>query len=132
MVEDVYENKETVNRQIAYLSLAWDAEKCIPGFIDNLIKNQITDSVIKALGLKQEWVNEPKNYIQEITEYLKIKTSYNSRNFPNAEEEKIARTVGTNLTSLSKTQLDCLMKQAECLTELQVKLYCPSLLNETV
>jgi NTE family protein len=80
------------------------------------------------LQLKPEWINDPLKYEAELTEYLKSKTSYNDIEKPTAEERKIAKTVGTNLTALSKQQVDCLMKQAACLTELQVKLYCPSLI----
>lgn len=129
MIQDVYENAETSNKQVAYFSLGWDIENCIPGFIRNLAAKQITESVIKALQLKQQWVNEPKIFEQELTEYLRSKTGYNAIDKPTKEERNIARKVGTNLTTLSKQQIDCLMKQAACLTELQVKLYCPSLLN---
>lgn len=128
MVQDVYENAETANRQIAYFSLAWDVENCIPGFINNLAKKQIAQSVIEAHQLKPEWVANPHEYEIAITEYLKTKTGYAAIDKPTPEERKIARNVGTNLTSLSKIQVDCLMKQAACLTELQVKLYCPSLI----
>lgn len=128
MIDDIYENKETANRQIAYLSLAWDVENCIPGFISNLSKKIIPDSVITILQLKYDWVSNPEKYEPELTEHLKSKTNYNKIDKPTEDEKKIARRVGTNLTSLSKTQVDCLMKQASALTELQVKLYCPSLL----
>jgi NTE family protein len=43
------------------------------------------------------------------------------------EQLKIARGVGTNLTTLSKEQIDCLSGHAANITELQVKLYCPAL-----
>jgi NTE family protein len=56
-------------------------------------------------------------------------TDYDSIDKPTEAEKKIARSVGTNLTALSKSQVDCLMKQAECLTELQLKLYCPTLIS---
>ncbi|MFZ1307413.1 MAG: patatin-like phospholipase family protein [Ferruginibacter sp.] len=128
MIQDVYENAETSKKQVAYFSLGWDIENCIPGFIKNLASKQITDSVITALQLKPEWINDPLKYEAELTEYLKSKTGYNDIEKPTAEERKIARTVGTNLTALSKQQVYCLMKQAACLTELQVKLYCPSLI----
>lgn len=131
MVQDIYDNAETAKKQVAYFSLAWDVENCIPGFIDNLEKKQITQSVITTLQLKQEWVSEPKKYEAELTTYLKEKTNYASIVKPTAEEKKIARAIGTNLTTLSKTQVDCLIKQAECLTELQVKLYCPSLIKHS-
>ncbi len=129
LVQDVYDNAEGAKKQVAYFSLAWDIENCIPGFIDNLEKKQITQSVITALQLKQEWVDDAKKFEEEITIYLKQKTNYDAIIKPTPAEKEIARKVGTNLTALSKLQVDSLIKQAECLTELQVKLYCPSLIE---
>lgn len=128
MIQDVYENAETTMKQVAYFSLGWDIENCIPGFIKNLSLKQITESVIEDLQLKPEWVADAFKHEKELTEYLKSKTGYNAIEKPTTEERRIARRVGTNLTALSRQQVDCLMKQASCLTELQVKLYCPSLI----
>ncbi len=129
MVQDVYENAATTKKQIAYFSLAWDIENCIPGFIDNLASKQITQSVIDAHQLKAEWIANPRQYEKEITDYLINKTGYNSIIKHTQEQREIARKVGTNLTALTKEQTDSLMLQAGCLTELQVKLYCPSLIK---
>ena len=128
MVQDVYENAGKANKQIAYFSLAWDVESCIPGFIDNLSKGQITKSVIEAHQLSPEWIENPKQYEAAITSHLKDRTDYDSIVIPSPKEKKIARSVGTNLTTLSREQVDCLIKQAEALTGIQVKLYCPTLI----
>lgn len=128
MVRNVYDNASTVNKQVAYFSLGWDMENCIGGFITNLEKKQITQSVIAGHQLKPEWVADPKGYEAAITVYLKNRLGYAAIPKPTPEEKKIARNVGTNLTSLSKRKVDCLIKQAEALTELQVKLYCPSII----
>ncbi|MBL7710765.1 MAG: patatin-like phospholipase family protein [Chitinophagaceae bacterium] len=127
MVRNVYDNASTVNKQVAYFSLGWDTENCISGFITNLDKQQITRFVIDAHQLKPEWVAAPRKYETEITTYLKNRLGYDAIPKPTPEEKKIARSVSTNLTALSKQEVDCLIKQAEALTELQVKLYCPSL-----
>ncbi len=129
MVDNIFQNASTTKKQVAYLSLGWNIENCIPGFIKNLAVKQITQSVIDAHQLKSEWVAEPEKYANDITVYLKNKIGYDAIDKPTKEERKIARNVGTNLTALSKQKVDCLMKQAACLTELQVKLYCPSLIN---
>ncbi len=127
MVRNVYDNAATANKQVAYFSLGWDVENCISGFVTNLEKKQITQVVIEAHQLKSEWVADPKQYESAIINYLKTRLNYAAIEKPTPEEKKIARSVGTNLTSLSKRKVDCLIKQAEALTELQVKLYCPSL-----
>ncbi|MET0635335.1 MAG: patatin-like phospholipase family protein [Chitinophagaceae bacterium] len=129
MVQDVYNNAGTANKQIAYFSLGWDVENCISGFIRNLASRQITREVTEAHQLKPEWVLDPENYETVIADYLKQRLDYNNIDKPSDEEKKIARGVGTNLTSLSKIQVDCLMKQAGALTEIQVKLYCPGILR---
>jgi NTE family protein len=129
MVQDVYNNAGGANKQIAYFSLGWDVENCIPGFVRNLQSKQITQATIEAHQLKPEWVADPKQYEEVIINYLKGQLNYAAIDKPTAEEKKIARAVGTNLTSLTKSQVDCLIKQAEALTELQVRLYCPSIIN---
>jgi NTE family protein len=129
MVQDVYDNAGGANKEIAYFSLLWDVENCISGFVHNLESKQITEQVIAAHQLKHEWVEHPKQYEGVIIDYLKQRLNYNAIDKPTAKEKEIARNVGTNLTSLSKLKVDCLMKQAAALTELQVKLYCPSLLQ---
>lgn len=129
MVQDVYENAATSNKEVAYFSLAWTIDKLIPGFINNLFKRQIPESVIVALQLQKEWVDEPRRFEKEITAFLIERTGYAKISKPSPEELKIARSVGTNLTSLSKLQIDSLIKQAEALTELQIKLYCPLLIS---
>lgn len=129
MVQDVYDNADTAKREIAYFTLAWDIENCIPGFIQNLAKGNITQAVIDAHQIPEEWVKHPFEFESQIADLLKANTNYNSIIQPTIDEKRIARSVGTNLSSLSKQQVDCLMKQAECLTELQVKLYCPSIIS---
>ncbi|MFI5171113.1 MAG: patatin-like phospholipase family protein [Chitinophagales bacterium] len=130
MVQNLYKNTSTVNKQIAYLSLGWDIENCIPGFFNNLVDGNITKEVVAALQLKPEWVEHPEQYKSEIYQHLEKFVDYPkiSANNLTKEEMKVARSVGTNLTPLSKKQISCLMRQAENLTELQVKLYCPTLI----
>jgi len=41
----------------------------------------------------------------------------------------LARSVSTNLTSLNDKKIEVLLKHAEILTEIQLKLYCPSLIE---
>ena len=127
MVQDVYFNSEGAKREIAYFSLGWDVENCVEGFINNLASHQITESVINAHHLLPEWVANPKAHAAAIQDHLEMRTGYHKIIKPNTDQKKIARSVGTNLTALSKQQVDCLMLQAQALTELQVKLYCPSL-----
>ena len=129
MVQDVYDNAATEGRQVAYFSLGWNAENCIQGFVTNLVKKQVPDSVIQAHALKAEWVEQPGYYEKEITHWLRDRIGYAAIDLPTKEEKRIARSVGTNLVPLSRQQVDCLIKQAAALAEIQVKLYCPALLQ---
>jgi NTE family protein len=129
MMQNLYENTTGANRQIAYLSLGWNVEQCIPGFIDNLADGKITAAVIEAHQFRPEWVADPERYRKELTQYLENEVDYKKIMLHNLKPPQltIARNVGTNLTPLSKEELTYLAIQAANLTELQVKLYCPTL-----
>jgi NTE family protein len=129
MMQNLYENTTGANRQIAYLSLGWNVEQCIPGFIDNLTDGKITAAVIEAHQFRPEWVADPERYRKELTQYLENEVDYKKIMLHNLKPPQltIARNVGTNLTPLSKEELTYLAIQAANLTELQVKLYCPTL-----
>jgi NTE family protein len=129
MVQNIYRNVEGAAKPIAYFSLGWKIEGSIPGFVENMCRGQIIKEVIDAQGFKDAWKTNPKTYREEIAAHLEERTGYASilkRNLSAAEWEK-ARAVGTNLTKLSKETIDLLIRHAENLTELQVKLYCPTL-----
>ncbi|HQW91855.1 MAG TPA: patatin-like phospholipase family protein [Ferruginibacter sp.] len=132
MMQNLYTNTEFANKQIAYLSLGWDIQNCIPGFIKNLEEGQVTASVIDSHKIPAEWVKNVKQFREQIQQLLEQNVNYKK-----IESEKltvaqlnIARSVGTNLSCLSAEQVNCLSGHAANITELQVKLYCPSLISE--
>jgi NTE family protein len=129
MISDVYDNHYLGNREIAYLSLGWKAENCIPGFIKNLKAGYILPSVIASHALKDEWIKSPDTYSAEISAHLKERIHYYQLQIPSKEELAAAQNVGTNLTPLKLKKINALMKQAACLTEIQIKLYCPALVK---
>ncbi|MBK6634604.1 MAG: patatin-like phospholipase family protein [Chitinophagaceae bacterium] len=131
MMQNLYTNTEFANKQIAYLSLGWDIQNCIPGFIDNLQAGQVTASVIDSHKIPAEWVKNVKQFRDQIQQLLEQNVNYKK-----IESQKltvaqlnIARSVGTNLSCLSVEQVNCLSGHAANITELQVKLYCPSLIS---
>lgn len=128
LVKDVYHNFQFDKREIAYQSLGWDVQNCINGFVKNLFKGLIIDSIIKAHGItKEEIKNEDK---VKVVARLKENVGYEKilANSPTNQELKIARSVTTGLSTLKDIQINALIKQASSITELQVKLYCPSLI----
>jgi NTE family protein len=131
MVANLYRNTTSGGgREITYVSLGWDLDRLIPGFVYNLKEKNIVDSVIKHHNIPEEWVKNVKAHEQEIRKLLEDSLKYEKikEKMLNEEDMKVARSVGTNLTKLSPRQVDCLIRQAANITELQVRLYCPSLL----
>jgi NTE family protein len=129
MIQHVYENYRFNKKSIAYQSLGWDLEGCLDGFMDNLKKEAILEEVILAHEISnQDIVNGSWDIIEDKL-MRKINYSGIMAQMPTVDELKTARGVSTHLKALKTSQINALIKQAECLTELQVKLYCPILLS---
>jgi NTE family protein len=131
LVQDVYQNTSGASRPIAYLSLGWRIQNLIPGFINNMIESQVTNEVINAHQLQPEWVKNPSAFRNEIQSALENSTGYAAISDRDLtfEEWNMVRKTGTNLTKLSLKRIELLIRHAENLTELQVKLYCPMLIH---
>lgn len=129
MVQGIYKNTVTVNREITYCPLKWDVENCVSGFASNMVKNLVPKETLLQHKFEDDWLSDPKRYKEEIIAYLERRIKYDEISKPTESEQKIARSVGTNLTKLSKSQIDALILQAEAITEVQVRLYCPSLID---
>jgi NTE family protein len=131
MIQNVYTDVQTKTRPIAYYSLGWKIENCIPGFINNMIDGHVAKEVIDAHEFKQDWIQDPESFRSDIQQYLENRLNYDKTQNRNLTEEEweFARTTSTNLTKLSAKRVDCLIKHAENITELQVKLYCPVLIQ---
>jgi NTE family protein len=129
MVQDVYNNSSSAKKEIAYISLSWTIEECIEGFIRNLKDDHITEALIAAHKLLPEWVKDPEEYKDDIKDHLKEIVKYDTIIKPNHKELKLAQNVETGLSPLSKVELDALIKQGEGLAEIQIRLYCPSLIK---
>ena len=130
MTLNIYKNTEFANRQISFISLGWDISYCLKGFIDNLSNGQIPASVIAAHKIPEGWVHDVENNRNNIRQLLENNVNYKKIETEQLDYEKlkIARRVGTNLSALNSKQINCLADHAANLTELQVKLYCPSIL----
>lgn len=125
--QNIYYQNSSPRKEIAYLSLAWEVDRCIEGFIDNLENNNISQELLEHHKLpmtKESDIDrqEIRTLLEESINYPQIKQQILS--FDNKYD---AQKVATNLTALSDKQIDSLMNHAAVLTEIQVKLYCPSL-----
>ena len=129
MIEHLYRNSKVGKREIAYQSLGWDLENSIPQFIDGIKDDVILKHVLESHNITQSMIDNREWEL--ISELLKTNINYNSIiEQANTEEElAIARAVKTNLVPLKDKQINALITHASCLTEIQMRLYCPSLFN---
>lgn len=129
MIQHVYDNYKFNKKSIAYQSLGWDFDSCIKGFMDNLKRGAVLDVVIDLHKISRFDI-ESKNW-EIIQRKLERKINYRKieSQQPSEEELKTARSVSTNLKSLKDNQINSLIKQSAILTEIQIKLYCPMLIN---
>jgi|SRR6185312_4995485 len=127
MVQNVYHNQQ--GKQIAYLSLGWDLDKCVSGFFNNLKSGTISAQLAAAQGLLPEWVANPDTYKPQIIALLEKNCNYQAvaaRNL-DAARLKAIRSIGTNLTCLKRSLIDDMITHSANLTEIQLRLYCPAL-----
>ncbi|WP_299885916.1 patatin-like phospholipase family protein [uncultured Lacinutrix sp.] len=129
MVQYLYENHKTYKREIAYQSLGWDIEDSIPKFIEGIKDGIIQSEVLKYHNItNHDIINKKWDLIET---KLKTNIGYSTivENANTKEQLAIARRVKTGLSPLKDEQINALINHASVLTELQVKLYCPSLFN---
>jgi NTE family protein len=127
MMKSVYKPANLQYMNVAYLSLGWDMDKSISGFIENLRQKQIPQDVIIKHNISTLWLSNIDLYEKNITKLLEGNVGYSQLKDKdlNPDELIIARSVSTNLKPLTCKQIKLLSKHAENMTELQVKLYCP-------
>lgn len=128
MMTNLYQNKNGRGREIAYITLGWEIESLISGFIKNLRNGNIVDFVRNTHGLTDEFIAGKTD--REIEEHITIRIGFSDIKcrLPSPEQVSIARSVATNLTALSREEIDALGLYAEVMTEVQVKLYCPGII----
>lgn len=127
MIQNIYENHH--GREVAYQSLGWDLENCISGFYNNLKDKNISARLQNAHQLAQMWIDQPVVYEKEIIAHLETKCKFKEILTKSLSDERLKaiRSVGTNLTCLKKEVIEDMIIHAENLTELQIRLYCPTL-----
>jgi NTE family protein len=128
MMQNIYQvpNK----REIAYLSLGWDLENCLPGFYDNLKTGNIAPVVLAAHQLPEDWIKAPALHKDQITQYMEQRCQVQeilAKALPKDRLQKI-RQIATNLTRIKRELVQDMIIHAANLTELQIRLYCPSLI----
>ncbi|MRG48407.1 hypothetical protein GFS24_25050 [Chitinophaga sp. SYP-B3965] len=128
MTQHVYKNVK--GSPIAYFSLDWKLQYCLSGFVKNMTDRLVPDEVISKHGFDAEWLKDPRLHQEKITAHLIQSVKYEEiiKRGLNEDQLKIASKTGTNLRGLSEDRINFLIRHAENLTELQVRLYCPDLI----
>lgn len=128
MIELLYDSIQSKNRQVAYLSLGWNPHKSVNKFVEALFNGFILEEVWKSHGISQAEIDSKDEEIIKVK--LKKSIDYDEiiKGANTAEETDLARSVSTNLTPLSVAKTKALINHAYVFTEMQIRLYCPSLL----
>lgn len=130
MMQLLYIRDVNENREVAYQSLGCDLEQSIPEYIRSMKNNQIMSQVWKSHGIRQsdidnnEW-DKIEGMLKKSVGYEDIIIRANSK-----EITELTRSVSTNLVPLSEDEQNGLINHAYLMTELQIKLYCPTLLTQ--
>jgi NTE family protein len=130
MVQHIYDNvRYGVNREIAYTSLGWDIRYCIDGFMKNLAEGNCPPSVIKAHRIPEEWMNNIPVFKTEIKDLVSRNVRLDKIIAQDLEAKALDRIwhTWTSLWPLRAITIANLVRHAENMTEVQVRLYCPSL-----
>lgn len=127
MMQNLYQ-KATI-KEIAYQSLGWEVESCVTGFYDNLVQGNIPKHTLKLHDIPEEYLVNPKDFRTEILEILNKISHVEELGERGLSKDKveIIRGIGTNLTPIKKELILDMIKYCGNLTEIQLRLYCPSL-----
>ncbi len=128
MMNNLYRVPTDQDSNVAYQSLGFDLEQSLKEFMEMLKKGFLSDEVISAHNIPEHLL-ENGNW-EEIERIVSEKVNFHLlvNNGCNSNELSIARSVGTNLTPLKSQETKALIKHAEAITELQVKLFLPQIL----
>jgi NTE family protein len=124
-IRDVYGQQ----LEIAYFSLDWQYEACIGGFINAMKEKIISNELLDHHKIPIEIRENPAVYYQQIMDALKQSVNFTqiTENGLSVDEIKVISKIGTGLSAFKKDRISLIARHASVLTELQVKIYCPSL-----
>jgi NTE family protein len=133
MMLNVFYSSNKSIKEVTYYALDWNYENCIKGYYNNLLADKIRKDVSEYHNIPEEMINNTNNNETEIIEYLKDKIKYNDiiKNCLTNDEIEYVSDIGTNLRALSDKTIELLTRHASILTEIQIRLYCPSILKQT-
>lgn len=124
-MQSIYEDDEEQIWEIGYYSLEWNYENCLTGFYNAAKKKNIRKHLLSYHKITEEMITDKTLVI----EHLKKSTGFENiiDKGLNEDEIEFVKKISTSLKSLTDNEINLLCKHSEVLTEIQVKLYCPSL-----
>lgn len=127
MMQSIYQ--KNTDREVAYHSLGWDIEQCIPGFVDNLCQQNVSKETIQAHGIPSHYATDPNKHRKEIIQLLNQNCQAEKILARKISKKKLTviRMIGTNLTPIKEDLIRDMISYSADMTELQLRLYCPSL-----
>jgi len=128
MMNNLY-NGQCNNSIVAYQSLSFDLENSLPEFLEMLMNKNISPEVIKAHEIEKDDIDS-QNW-DKIKEHIKNRIGIDGIIAKGCSKEELtkARGIKTGLSWFKDWKIEVLIKHAEAITELQVKLYLPHLLK---
>jgi NTE family protein len=128
MIQNLYTGSDIA---VSFQSIGWDLHACIPGFYNNMVAGNIPKELCLYHEMDEDWIESPKDYKNKIMEHLETRCNYKIIKSNNISPERLnsIRSVGTNLTPIHKELAKDLMSYAESMTEVQVRLYCPEIIE---
>lgn len=137
VIHNIYQGHEA-HAHYAYVPLNWECnDLLISGFIRNLKENNVHPDVWKYHGITKSdvdnLISQPSDeLIESIANKIKKSIDWDrlEKSKPSKESELLARQTGTNLTALSINRINALIAHSEWMTEVQVRLYLPFLVNK--
>lgn len=120
---NIYTRSDEDIKEIAYFSLDWNYESVIAGFVSAVKSKSIRIGVLESHNITS-FSND-----EELGKMIKDKIHYQNiiKNGLSGDEIKQISKISTNLHTLKENQIKLLSTHAEVLTELHIRLYCPSL-----
>ena len=127
MMNNLY-NGQCNNSIVAYQSLSFDLESSLSEFLKMLKDKNILPEVIKAHEIEKNDIDS-QNW-DKIKEHIKNRIDIDKIIAKGCTKEELikARGIKTGLSWFKQWKIDLLIKHAEAITELQVKLFLPHIL----
>lgn len=125
--------------EIAYFAIDWQYRTCLENFAENALQKKIKQNVLTEHGLPVELLvfsNQEERMKKSllIVEFMSNRIQYSKiiENSLSCENIKKISKISTRLCGLNENEITSLVKHGETMTEIQLKLYCPSLLNKNI